>query len=677
MSLLVVENGGLSFADRVLFSELSLRVAEDDRIGLVGPNGSGKTTLLRALSGQQALDLGSLQVSRGVRIGYLPQDIEVSGGRSLRDFVVGGVPGRANLDVELEEAEAELEGAGDDEEMLMTIAGRIADLHERIDHFEQFFSEHEALTILAGLGFRTRDSDRDLAEFSGGWKMRAVLAALLFQRPDVLLLDEPTNHLDMPSVAWFSDFLRAYQRAFVLISHDREFLNEQISRVVSFEPEGVRQYAGNYEQYKRQRAEEEVILENKAKNLERERERMQRFVDRFRAQANKAAAVQSRVKALDKMEDVELYQQRRVMRFTFPPVAEPVSEVIRVEKLGKRYGETEVFHDLDLVVRRGQKIGIIGANGAGKTTLLRILAGEIEATSGSYRLGNKVAAGYYAQHHANTLHAGSTVYEEVARANPEASPARVRNILGGLLFSGDDVDKKVSVLSGGERARVALARLLTAPGNLLLMDEPTNHLDLDSAERLADGLSSYSGTLLFVSHNRSLIRALATTIWNLEDGHLEVYGGSLDEYLYSCRLRHKALLESRGGSSETAAPAEKAPAASAAPASAAPAGAGKAARGDDRTRKRREAEARKKRTRRLGPLEKNVASLEERITALETEQAERSAALADPTVYGDSQRQNALLGAFQDGDSKLRELTGRWEAALAELETARAAAEDA
>jgi len=667
VSILVLDNVGLGFADRTLFADVGLRIAEGDRIGLIGPNGSGKTTLLRIIAGQQLPDRGEVQVSRGVSIGYLPQDIAVEGGRSLREFVLSSVPGRQGLEEAVLAAEAELEAChkdGGDDAALMEAATRIAELHERITHFEQFFSEHHALRILAGLGFHDRDHDRDLGEFSGGWKMRAVLAALLFQKPDLLLLDEPTNHLDMPSVAWFSEFLKAYKRAFVLISHDREFLNEQIARVVSLEPEGVRQYSGNLDRYQKQRAEEETILANKAKNLERERERLQRFVDRFRAQANKAAAVQSRVKALEKMEDVELYQKRKVMRFTFPPTSRTVAEVVRIEGLRKAFGDLVVFPNLSMTVRRGQRIAIIGANGAGKTTLLKMIAGELPADAGTISLGTGVEVGYYAQHHADTLHRDATVMQEVQNANPDASVGRVRSVLGAFLFSGDAVDKPIAVLSGGERARVALARLLIRPGNVLLMDEPSNHLDLESTVSLAESLATFDGTLIFVSHNRALVRALATTIWNVENGTVEDYPGTLDEYMYSCRLRLEAS-DPEPSSDGTS----SAPAAAQAPATEPPK---RRSREADKERKRKQAEARKLRSERIGPVQDRVSKLEKRIEELEAQQSARSAELADPEVYDDASRRNTLLSDFQKAQDKLDELTARWESASEELERAEA-----
>src|SRR5688572_14767874 len=363
MSLVVLDGVTLFFGDRMIFDNVSLRLGQGDRLGLIGPNGSGKTTLLKVIAGEQEIDDGSVTRANGVRVGWLPQDISIAGGRSLIDMILSSVPGRRELDERLAQIEGVLEKATHDhlpEDQLLELAGEVGELHERIDHFDRFFGEHEALAILAGLGFQPGDELRDLAEFSGGWKMRGVLAGLLFQRPDVLLLDEPTNHLDLPSVSWFGEFLKKWNRCFVLISHDRDFLNEQISRVVSLELEGLRTYTGNYERYLEARAEEETILAGKAKNLARERERLTRFVDRFRAQATKARAVQSRIKALEKMESVETYQKRGVMRFSFPPTSRTVNEVIRIEGLKKSYGEHIVFPGVDLTVRRGEKIGIIG-----------------------------------------------------------------------------------------------------------------------------------------------------------------------------------------------------------------------------------------------------------------------------------------------------------------------------
>ena len=669
MSLAVLEDVALGFGKKTIVEGLDLRIAAGDRIGLIGPNGSGKTSLLRLLAREQSADYGSVTLSRGTRLGYLPQELAMREDKPLLRFVLESVQGRETLDRELVEREAEIaqaEQAADDGQALMELAEHLADLHERVAHYEMHYTEHEAMRILAGLGFTASDGTRLLSELSGGWKMRAVLASLLFQKPDLLLLDEPTNHLDMPSVTWLSDFLKAYERAFVLICHDREFLNEQIDRIVSFETEGVRSYAGNYERYLKLRAEEEIILENKAKNIAREREQTERFINRFRAQANKARAVQSRVKALDKMEDVETYQKRRVMRIKFPPTERAVSEPIRLEDIGKGYGDKHVLHGVQLKVQRGERIGIIGVNGAGKTTLLRMIANEIEPSAGKIVIGSNIQVGYYAQHHAEALHRDATIYQEIAAMDATASVTRIRSVLGAFLFSDDDVEKKIGVLSGGERARVALARLLIKPGNLLLMDEPTNHLDLASSEALAESLESYDGTLIFVSHNRAFVRRLATRIWNVADGGVETYPGTLDEYMDTCRQRQEA---GNGGATPRKKPDLRAAVVAAPkPQAVAPKPAAAPVAPPTAAAKPTPAEPLRKSKNRIQKLEREVLDLETRIGELETAQRQRSEQLADPAVYADKQRSTQLLTEFKDKQPELDRLSTRWEQAQAELE---------
>ncbi|MCA9690732.1 MAG: ABC-F family ATP-binding cassette domain-containing protein [Myxococcales bacterium] len=676
MSLVVLEQVSLGFGAQIIVDSLNLRIGREDRIGLVGANGSGKSTLMRMIAGEQSPDAGALRSARRLRIGYLPQDIAVAGGRPLGEFVTASVPGRAALDDELarvEEALAVAQRAHDEApgetaaEALMDAAGSLADVHEQIAHFEEHYSEHEALRILAGLGFAAGDERRDLGEFSGGWKMRAVLAALLFQRPDLLLLDEPTNHLDLPSVAWFSAFLRRYSRAFMLVCHDREFLNEQISRVIAFEPEGVRQFTGDYEGYRRQRAEEETVLQNQARNLGREREKAERFIERFRAKASKAKAVQSRVKALDKMDEVRTFERRQVMRLHFPPCKRTGAQAIHIQGLAKAFGEHEVFSDVELRAARGDKIGIIGVNGAGKTTLLRIVAGELAASAGQVVFGAHVEVGHYAQHHAEALDGSRTVFEELQARAPDAGPTPIRTLLGAFLFRGDDVDKPISVLSGGERARVALARLLIRPGNVLLMDEPTNHLDLESSEALAESLAEFDGTLLFVSHNRSFVRRLATKIWDVHDGRVEVYPGTLDEYLDRSRKLREGTGEIEASAPATLTPAQHKPAPAPEPVEDA---------ANARARRRERARERARRERAIGPLKREVTTMEEQIAAIEKAQRERSAALADPAIYDDTARRSELLDAYGADAERLEDLTARWEVAQGALEEAEAQLDD-
>lgn len=675
MSLVVFESVSLGFGKKQIVEDLDLRIGRSDRVGLVGPNGSGKSSLLKLMASEISSDGGTVRWQRDLRIGYLPQELPTEGGRTLLETVLSSVPGRDALEEARVRSEAELEAAqarGDDDAM-MEAATWIAEVHEHLASFDQNYSPYEAQSILAGLGFKDSDHGRDLHEFSGGWRMRAMLAALLFQRPDLLLLDEPTNHLDLPSVAWFSAFLRGYNQAFVLICHDREFLNEQIDRVVALEPEGVRQFRGNWEHYVKQRAEEEVVLENQARNLSRERDKAEQFINRFRAQANKAKAVQSRIKQLEKMDEVQTFERRRVMRFHFPPSPRTGNETLRIDGLVKAYGERVVLREVDLRVARGEKIGIIGVNGAGKTTLLRTIAQEIPYDAGTITFGHGVKLGYYAQHHADALDLNHTIFEEVAAHNRAQSETAVRTLLGSFLFSDDDVDKPIRVLSGGERARVALAKLLVSPGTLVMMDEPTNHLDLESSESLAESLSTFDGTLIFVSHNRAFVRRLATKIWNVEGGRVDIYPGTLDEYME----RHGGAPTSSGarassassgspgkavagGSRQTSGSADPSPGGS--PAKTA------GTRDERRTRKREDAQRRTELHRRVGPLKTKVQRLEAEIEVLEQNQRQRNLELADPEVYAQDARRNVLLNAYQRDSTALAELNEAWEAATAELE---------
>jgi ATP-binding cassette subfamily F protein 3 len=686
MSVVVLENISITLGGRTLFENLSLRLAEENRVGLIGPNGSGKTTLMRILAGASQPDGGAVRPRKGARIAYLPQDVTVGGGRSLMTFIRESVPGRKALEKEIAETEAALAEAGMDtdaadyEERMIQLGGRVGELHERLADYDRFYGDHEAQRILAGLGFADADHDRDLGELSGGWKMRAVLCSLLFQRPDLLLLDEPTNHLDMPSVAWLSEFLQQQSYGLVLISHDREFLNEQINRVVSFEPEGVRQYEGDLDSYARQREEERVLLENRARNLQKEKEHLEQFVRRFRAKASKAAAVQSRVKRLEKMGDIELHQEHQVMSFRFPEVERAGKVVLEVDGLNKSYGDHRVLEGVNLKVMRGQRIGLLGVNGAGKTTLLRILAEEIEPSGGVFEFGHKTKVGYYAQHHAEALDGKQTVYEAVASCAKGASNQQIRGVLGAMLFGEREIDKRVAVLSGGERARVALAQLLIDPGNVLLMDEPTNHLDLQSSERLAEALRSFGGTLLFVSHNRAFVRALAKQLWFVEDGKVVPYPGTLDDYLVRCRLQGEEKKASIAGADDL----RRAPGATGGQTSSGPKEAKKSpsepktSGTKSKAERRQEAAERRERRKRLRPLERRAAELEKRIAKLEKQQAKRSATMADPAFYeGESDEQAALSQEFGRAQAELEVAMETWTEVQEELETARAELESA
>jgi len=641
MSLLHARGLSVRYGPKVLLDGASFALGHHDRAGLIGPNGSGKSTLLKILAGQIEPDGGAVQLVRKARAGYLPQELSELPPGSILDGVLASVPGRSWLQARLASAEAALAQAATEEEQV-ELGGELAELHEQLAHHEELYGRHRAEEILGGLGFARPELLRPASELSGGWKMRAALAALLLQDPELLLLDEPTNHLDVPTLEWFDSFLRRSRKALLLVSHDREFLDRQIDRVLSLEPEGLRAYAGNYERYLELRAAEEERLAAQAEKQSRRRAQMQAFIERFRAKATKARQVQSRVRLLEKEEIVQVREERGTVRFRFPEAPRSGREVARLERVSKSYGATSVFRDLAAQVLRGDRVAVIGLNGAGKTTLLKLLAGEIEPDAGAVAPGHNVVTGYFAQHHTERLDAERTILEEVHGLVPTQPQSWVRGVLGSFLFSGDEVDKRIGVLSGGERARVALARLLVVPSNFLLMDEPTNHLDLDSSEALIDALTRYEGTLLFVSHNRSFVNGLATRIWEVRDGGIDAQPGDLDDW--SRRRAEETAGEVQAGSSR-------------------PAPQGVQAR-------RERALQREQRDKVLGPIKRAVAELEQRIAQLEQEKKAAEAQLADPALFSDPARSTPLITAYRDASRKLEELYARWEHKSEELAAA-------
>jgi ATP-binding cassette subfamily F protein 3 len=642
MSLLHARALSLRYGPKVLLEEASFSLGHHDRAGLIGPNGSGKSTLMKIVAGALEPDGGGVQLVRRARAGYLPQELSELPPGSVVQGVLASVPGRTWLESRIAAAEAGLSQAATEEEQV-ELGGELAELHEELSHHEELYGRHRAEEILSGLGFEASTWERPAAELSGGWKMRAALAALLLQDPELLLLDEPTNHLDVPTLEWFDAFLRRSRKALLLVSHDREFLDRQIDRVISLEPEGLRVYPGNYERYLELRAAEEEHLAAQAERQGRRRAQMQAFIERFRAKASKARQVQSRVKLLEKEEIVQVREERATVRFRFPEAPRSGREVARLEGVGKGYGSRPVYRDLSAQVLRGDRIAVIGLNGAGKTTLLKLLAEEIAPDVGAVRLGHNVVTGYFAQHHTERLDPSRTILEEVRGLVPTQPQSWVRGVLGSFLFSGDEVDKRIGVLSGGERARVALARLLVVPANFLLMDEPTNHLDLDSSEALIDALTRYEGTLLFVSHNRSFVNGLATQVWEVREGRIDAQPGDLDDW-----SRRRA-----------------------AQAASATAPLAKAARGGQGSLARRErALEREEREKMLGPIKRSIAGLEQRIAVLEQGKKAAEAQLADPALFSDPSRSTPLITAYREASSELEHLYARWEEENGELAAA-------
>ncbi len=533
----------------------------------------------------------------------------------------------------------------------MELAQRIADLNAHLDSFESEYSQYEAERILSGLGFKQSDFGRSLSEFSGGWKTRAALAGLLFKKPDLLLLDEPTNHLDIPSVNWLNEFLLGLRNAIMLISHDSEFINKQVERILSFEVEGLRSYPGNFDQYRVIREQELAVRRAARKNQEAEVRQTKNFIRRFRAKASKARQVQSRIRQLEKMERIKVDHGRQEIQFSFPPSERIGKVAMRLTGISHRFGDVHLYNDgLNAVVERGDRIALIGYNGAGKTTLLRIMSGDLEPTAGTVDFATNVELSFYAQPRLERLDRSRTILDEVWRVNPSMGQTTVRSVCGAFLFSGDDVGKNVGVLSGGELARVSIAQLLVKPGNVLLMDEPTNHLDLISTEALAVTLKTFDGTLLFVSHNQAFINRVATKIWDLDNGVLTEYPGNLADYRYHLQAREQALVASPPEVSQSKSKA--------APAVQTATSTDNKQRYEERKRLNRE---RSRLERHLKEMQQKAAHLEERIGRTEAEQTQLENELADPSTYDDPARYNSLLENYRQTKEKVDELTARWE----------------
>jgi len=639
------------FGGRTLFGAVDMSIAEGDRIGLIGENGCGKTSLLCIIGGLAEPDAGSVRITRGTRIGLLPQEADPAMGGRIIDEMLGAARGLGAL----EDRKAELSraltrrGADMEEGKAVRLAAELAEIEDRIVHRGGYEIEVEAKRILAGLGFRQDDLERPLGELSGGWRMRFELARLLLEEPDMLLLDEPTNHLDIESMQWLEDYLGRFRGALVVISHDRRFLDRIVTRIASLEDRKVLEYKGGYSAYRRQRDQE---IETVWKHYETQKERikeMEEFIARNRVRKDRARVVQGRIRTLEKMERIDPPRRRRTIHFSFPQPARTGSPAVQLNAALKRYGERVVLDSVNLSVLRGEKVALVGPNGSGKTTLLKVLAGDLALDGGERTVGANVTSAYYAQHQLEALSPALTVRQEMTSIADRETMPLVRGLLGAFLFSEDeDVDKTVEVLSGGERARLALAKLLLRPAGLLLMDEPTNHLDIDSREVLERALAQYAGTLVFVSHDREFMNALATRIVEVGHGRLDSFPGSFDDYV--AKRRSEAEERSRPSpQARSAPPPDPAPE--------------PRSREVDRRERRAQAEKRNVLYRRLKPLRDEMVRVEEAIEEREGRIGEMERALADPSTYssGDGDRVRKLQQDHAYLRREVEDLMQEWE----------------
>ena len=635
---------GMRFGAEEIFDDVSFAINRGDRAALVGVNGAGKTTLIRLITGELVPTSGDLHVSAGTRVAHLPQQMSGFPKGPLQDAVCREAGEAAKALSRMGSIHRDLETARD-ENRKRQLLDSLAEAHDLADSTDAFRLRSNSERVLAGLGFSEDDLSRPLEEFSGGWRMRAQLASLLLSDPDLLLLDEPTNHLDLDARIWLEEYLTRFGGAVWIISHDPGFLDRVVNRVYELEFGSLTSYTGNYSFYERKKREEIAQREKQARHQAEQVEKIQRFIKRFKATESKRFQVRSREKMLERMEIVQTHRDPRHIRLRFPEPPVSGEIVARLEDAGKVY-DRPVFSHVDLVITRGEKVGMVGRNGEGKSTLSRILAGEEPPTTGSFRRGSRVETGFYTQEVDQGLDPELNLLEQLSMVSPESGEKELRSILGSFLFTGDDVYKKTGVLSGGEKSRLALARILLSPVNFLILDEPTNHLDLFSRKVLSEALEEYSGTLVLISHDEQLLSALVEKVYEVGDGRVRLFGGSFDYYLEKRQQRIRREFE----------PGEKKQAG------------GKAPREMDRERKRREAEQRKRKYREQKKLRQRIARIERSLFPLEERREELEKLLQDPEVISRTSRLVELQKEHAYVCQEIQEHQERWDRLAEELE---------
>jgi len=633
-------NISLQFGGRYLFKEMSFHVGPRDRIGLVGSNGTGKSTLLKVLVGEQMPESGEITRARYVSVGYLPQEGMAAAGRSLYREVESAFGTVLEIQDRLDDVHRKMDVTDHATPEFQELLEVFGELQHKLEASDAFRMKAAIEKVLMGLGFQERDFERQTEEFSGGWQMRIALAKLLLMQPSLLLLDEPTNHLDLDSLQWLEEYIRSYEGSVMIVSHDRRFLNNMTAKTYELSLGRLTEYAGNFEFYVREKAERQEQHIAAYKNQQQQIKQTEQFIERFRYKATKARQVQSRIKQLEKLDRIEIEDGEKEIRFSFPPSPHSGRVAMELRGIRKKDGPLTIFDGVDFDIERGDRIAFVGVNGAGKSTLSRIIAGVEPFDGGTRTVGHNVVVSYFAQHQAEELNQHNDVLQTVDEVATGEIRKQLRNLLGCFLFSGDDVFKRVGVLSGGEKSRLALAKMLLQPSNLIVMDEPTNHLDMRSKGVLQDALADFDGSYLIVSHDRDFLDPLVTRVVEFRGGRLKTYLGNVSDYL-EARQR------------------DAVPDSAATPAATMP---------TERERKRLEAETRQKRYAQTKPVQEKIAALERSIERLEAEKSHLERTMADPEFYKEGERVKEITARYRALPDELAAAYFRWNELTRELE---------
>lgn len=654
--MLSINDFSLQYGDRHLFKKISVQIHSGDRVGLTGLNGTGKSTLLKIMCGIQDSDPGIVNRASWFSVAYLPQEPDLAmGSRTLFDEAESAFDEVLAQQEEMERISSDLALLDREDPAMEALLTRQGELQHSLEGHDIFRIRPQIEQVLFGLGFSANDLKREVNTFSGGWIMRLLLAKLLLKKPSLLLLDEPTNHLDLDSLTWLENFLQQYQGAMVIISHDRSFLDRVTAITWELSLGKLSVFRGNYSHYLVEKAQRLELERAAYDNQQAQIRQSERFITRFRAKSTKARQVQSRVKQLEKLERIELSETERSIHFHFPPAAASGRDVLHLEDVRKNYHGRMIFDQVNFSLQRGDKLAVVGVNGAGKTTLLKILAGQ-EPAEGLIRTGHNVLLSYFGQHQAQELPGEQTIFESVYHSAADMSMTRVRSLLGAFLFTGDEVEKQIRVLSGGEKSRVALARMLVRPANLMLLDEPTNHLDMSSQEILQEALRQYEGTIIVVSHNRFFVNSFVNKVLEIKNGRTTLFEGNIDDYLER-RQREESQSKEAGGTRigtnsgrDDIARSEAATA------------------GDKKAQRQQRAWQRQQMNHKLGPWKKKNDEAEREIGLQEQRKAELEAIMAQPDLYSDQERWSAASREYAQAERLLERAYARWEEAQQAME---------